>query len=46
MPENDPVQIDAEKARQGRTGVGVRYVLLGGIVLVLAAWAIIEFVVR
>ena len=47
MSNNDQVRVKSpEDARQGRTGVGMRYVLVGGIILALIAWVIIAFLVR
>ena len=33
-----PTKIDKTEARQGRSGLGVRYVLIGGLVLVIAVF--------
>ena len=46
MSDNGPIQVNPEEARQGRTGVGMRYVLIGGIALALAAWGIVDLLVR
>lgn len=35
----DHVEINKEDARAGQTGVGLRYVLVGGIALVVIAFA-------
>ena len=36
-----PTRLDQQDARQGKTGVGVRNVLVGGLVLVVVAFAAI-----
>lgn len=33
-----PTKIDKTEARQGKSGVGVRYVLIGGLTLVILAF--------
>ncbi len=33
-----PTKIDKTEARQGRSGLGVRYVLIGGLVLVIVVF--------
>ncbi len=39
-------EIPAEKAKQGRQGTRVLAILVGGLVLLLVAWAVVEYVVR
>jgi hypothetical protein len=46
MSDKDQIRIEPEKARQGRTGVGVRYMLIGGIAFALLAWVILDYIVR
>jgi hypothetical protein len=46
MSENTRIQLDPEQARQGRTGVGVRYMLFGGIAFALIAWGVVELFMR
>ncbi len=41
-----PTRLDKTDARQGRAGVGVRYVLIGGLVLVIVALGLIFIIVR
>ena len=43
---NRPTQLDKQDASQGKRGVGVRYVLVGGLVLVIVAFVIVFFVMR
>lgn len=38
-----PRPIDANKVRQGRWGWQVLMVLVGGLILAMAAWAAVEF---
>ena len=38
-----PTRLDQQDARQGRSGVGVRNVLVGGLVLVIVAFAAVYF---
>ena len=46
MSENTRTELNPEQARQGRTGVGVRYMLFGGIALALVAWGVVELFMR
>lgn len=46
MSADRQTQIDQQDARQGKTGVGVRYMLAGGLILVILAFAIIYLVMR
>ncbi|MBE7220013.1 MAG: hypothetical protein INR64_16205 [Caulobacteraceae bacterium] len=39
-----PTRLDQQDARQGKTGVGVRNVLVGGLFLVIVAFAAIFIV--
>jgi hypothetical protein len=39
------VELDAEEARAGQTGVHVRYILMSSIALALAAFALIAILV-
>ncbi len=39
-----PTRLDKQDARQGKTGVGVRNVLVGGLILVVLAFAVIYVV--
>ena len=41
-----PTRLDQQDARQGKTGVGVRNVLVGGLILVVVAFVVIYFVLR
>ena len=41
-----PSKIEKTEARQGKAGVGVRYVLMGGTALVIVAFAIVWLVSR
>jgi hypothetical protein len=41
-----PIRKDKVDARQGKSGLGVRYVLIGGLVLAIVALAIIALFVR
>lgn len=43
---NQPTRLDKQDARQGRSGVGVRNVLIGGLVLVIVVFIILYFVLR
>lgn len=43
---NQPTRMDKQDARQGRSGVGVRNVLIGGLALVIVAFVIVYFVLR
>ena len=36
-----PTRIDPTGAKQGRSGLGVRYVLIGGLVLVILAFILV-----
>lgn len=36
-----PTRLDKTEARAGKTGLGVRYVLLGGLVLVILAFILV-----
>jgi hypothetical protein len=38
-----PIRKDQTDARQGKTGLGVRYVLAGGLILVIVAFALVYF---
>ncbi|UDL95039.1 MULTISPECIES: hypothetical protein [Lichenihabitans] len=38
----DPIRVDKVEARQGKSNVGVRYVLIGGLVLVILAFIIVS----
>ena len=44
--EEHPVSLDKTDARQGRLGLPVLYVLIGGIVLALIAWAVVQYAVK
>ncbi len=39
-----PTRVDQQDARQGKSGVGVRNVLVGGLILVIVAFAAIFIV--
>ena len=39
-----PVRKDQTSAKQGKSGVGVRYVLVGGLVLVIVAFALVYLI--
>ena len=41
-----PTKIEKTEARQGKAGVGVRYVLMGGTALVIVMFAIVWLVSR
>ena len=41
-----PVKVEKTDARQGKTGVGVRYVLGFGLVLVIAIFVIVYIVMK
>lgn len=41
-----PQRVDKTDARQGRAGVGVRYVLIGGLLLIVLAGIVIWFTVK
>ena len=41
-----PTKIEKTEARQGKAGVGVRYVLMGGTALVIVLFAIVWLVSR
>lgn len=41
-----PTKLDLQEARQGKTGVGVRQVLIWGLILVILAFVILYFVLR
>jgi hypothetical protein len=36
-----PTRLDKTEARAGKTGLGVRYVLIGGLVLVILAFVLV-----
>lgn len=42
--DEKPVQLDKVDARQGKANLGVRYVLIGGLILVVLAFIIISLV--
>lgn len=37
----DHVEVEEEEVRAGQTGVGLRYVLIGGVVLVIIGFGIV-----
>lgn len=39
-----PTKLETTEARQGKAGVGVRYVLIGGLVLVIVAFLVVYFI--
>lgn len=39
-----PTRLDQQDARQGRSGVGVRNVLIGGLVLIIVAFAAVYII--
>ncbi len=39
-----PTRIDPTGAKQGKSGLGVRYVLIGGLALVIVIFVILAFV--
>ena len=41
-----PTRVDKTEARQGKTGVGVRYVLIGGMTLVIVIFIVLFIVLR
>lgn len=41
-----PTRKDKVQASQGKSGVGVRYVLIGGLVLVIVAFVIVALFTR
>ncbi|MCW6507193.1 hypothetical protein [Lichenifustis flavocetrariae] len=41
-----PTSLDQQDARQGKTGVGVRNVLVWGLILVVVAFVVIYFVLK
>ena len=41
-----PTRVDKTEARQGKTGVGVRCVLIGGMALVIVIFVILFFALR
>ncbi len=41
-----PTKIEKTDARQGKAGLGVRYVLIGGLVLIILAGIVIFMTVR
>lgn len=41
-----PTKLDQTDARQGKSGVGVRHVLVWGLILVIVAFVVIFFVLR
>lgn len=43
---NQPSKIEKTEARQGKAGVGVRYVLMGGTALVIVAFAVVWLLSR
>ncbi len=43
---DSPTRKDKVEARQGKSGVGVRYVLIGGLILVIVAFALVALLTR
>jgi hypothetical protein len=43
---NTPNRLDKTEARQGKSGLGVRYVLIAGLVLVIVAFAVVWMLTR
>jgi hypothetical protein len=43
---DQPTRVEKTEARQGKSGVGVRYVLIGGLVLVIVLFAIVYGVLK
>ena len=41
-----PTKLNLQDARQGKSGVGVRNVLIGGLTLVIVAFVVLYFVLR
>ncbi len=41
-----PTKVEKTEARQGQSGLGVRYVLIGGLVLVIVAFLIVYLVAK
>ena len=41
-----PTRVDKTEARQGKAGVGVRYVLIGGMTLVIVIFIVLFVVLR
>ena len=41
-----PTKLDKTDARQAKAGLGVRYVLIGGLVLVILAFLVVYFVAK
>ena len=41
-----PTRVDKTDARQGKAGVGVRYVLIGGMALVIVIFIVLFVVLR
>ena len=41
-----PTRVDKTDARQGKAGVGVRYVLIGGMALVIVIFIVLFIVLR
>lgn len=41
-----PIKLDQTDASQGRKGVGVRYVLIGGLALVIVIFVVLFFVMK
>ncbi len=41
-----PTRVDKTDARQGKAGVGVRYVLIGGMALVIVIFVVLFVVLR
>lgn len=41
-----PTRVDQQDARQGKSGVGVRNVLVGGLVLVIVAFVVLYFILK
>ena len=41
-----PTRVDKTEARQGKSGLGVRYVLIGGMALVIVIFIVLFVVLR
>lgn len=41
-----PTRVEKTDARQGKSGLGVRYVLMGGLALIILAGIVIFYTVR
>jgi hypothetical protein len=41
-----PTRVDQQDVRQGKTGVGVRNVLVGGLILVIVAFVAVYFILK